>query len=56
MNTKFRRPILYEVFRDGKLSRAFSSCTPAMNYLAIARELCPDSIWTFREVFQGEED
>lgn len=55
MNPKFHRPILFEVFRDGKLSRAFSSCTSAMAYLALAKELRPDCVWTLREVLLGEE-
>lgn len=39
--------VLYEVWRNGTLYRSFSSKQNCLNYLAAARELCPDDDWQF---------
>ena len=50
MYVKHSQSILYEILRDGKLFRSFSTRGNCLSYLAAARELCPDSEWTFVEV------
>lgn len=53
MYVKSNQSILYEVYRDGKLYRSFSTRGNALAFLAAARELCPDYKWKFVEVCVG---
>lgn len=39
---------LFQVYRDGVLFRSFAGKNKALDYIAVAVELCPDHTWDFR--------
>lgn len=58
MYVSHRQELLFEVLRDGRLFRSFSTRGNALAYIAAARELVPNSDWSLRlcDVVEEDED
>lgn len=46
---KFNQTCVYDILRNGVVHKTFSALQSALNYLAAARELCPNDLWQLCE-------
>lgn len=50
LNLQVKQTLVFEILRNGNRYRVFSARQTAVNYLAAALDLDPDSTWSLREV------